>query len=115
VPRVQQGSIIRARVTDLSGVNIKTRPLVVVSKTLEIEREGVFYAVAITGEFSEPLAADEIPLPWDANRRCKTGLVKRCVAKCSWMREIPLTDVIEIKGHLSGHLLDVVVTLSGLE
>ena len=112
--QVQQGSIIRARVTDPSGGNAKARPLVVISKTSEIERDGIFFAVAITGEFSDPLADDEILLPWDASRKCKTGLVKRCVAKCSWMRELPLTDVIEIKGHLGGSILDAVVTQSGL-
>jgi hypothetical protein len=115
VPRVQQGSIIRALVTDTRGQNPKPRPLVVVSKTAEIHQSGIFFAVAITGEFSEPPLLNEIPLPWDARGNCRTGLTKACVANCGWMREIPLTDVIEIKGHLGGEKLDEVVTKSGMQ
>lgn len=115
MPSVQQGSIIRAWVTDTSGGNPKSRPLVVVSKGSEIDRTGSFFAVAITGEFNEPLQPDEVPLPWHAQVMCKSGLTKKCIAKCSWMRQLLLTDVIEVKGHLRGKELDDVVTQVGME
>ena len=115
MPNVQQGSVIRAWVTDPRDGNPKPRPLVVVSTTSEISRTATFIAVAITGEFSEPLQADEVLLPWHPQGRCKSGLTKPCVAKCSWMRQLLLADVIEVKGHLRGKELDDVVTEVGLE
>lgn len=115
MPSVQQGSVIRAWVTDTSGGNPKPRPLVIVSKSSEIVRTGSFYAVAITGEFSKPLQADEVPLPWHPHGRCKSGLTKESVAKCTWMRQLLLTDVIEVKGHLRGKELDDVVSQAGIE
>lgn len=115
MPSVQQGSVIRAWVTDPRDNNPKPRPLVVVSKTAEIESTGAFFAVAITGEFGEPLLDGEILLPWDQRGRCKSGLTKECVANCNWMRQLVLSDVIEIKGHLRGAELDQVVIQSGMD
>lgn len=109
MPSVQQGSVIRAWVTDPNGGNPKTRPLVVVSTNSDISREGTFIAVAITGHPpGSALESDEVPLPWNAEGRCKSGLSKPSVAKCSWMRELPLAAVVDIKGHLRGTELDAV-------
>lgn len=109
MPSVQQGSVIRAWVTDPSGKNPKARPLVVVSTNSEIAREKSFVAVAITGHpDGSVLESDEVPLPWHAGGRCKSGLKKPSVAKCSWMCPLTLSDVIEIKGHLRGSDLDAV-------
>ena len=115
MPSVQQGSVIRAWVTDPRDGNPKPRPLVVISKTSEISQTSVFFAVAITGVFDEPLQDDEVLLPWHPSGKCKSGLVKPCIAKCSWLRQLLVTDVIEVKGHLRGHELDAVVAISGME
>jgi hypothetical protein len=109
VARISQGSIIRAVVTDTKGGNPKPRPLVVISTNSEIDREGIVFAVAITGEFNEPPLADEIILPFCPKRRCRTGLTKKCVAKCTWQREVRLTDVLEIKGHAPTTELELIL------
>jgi hypothetical protein len=56
--------------------------------------------VAITGEFVEPVAEDEVLLPWHPGGKPRTGLRKPSVAKCSWLCQIRRTDVIEVKGHV---------------
>jgi hypothetical protein len=99
VPRVQQGSIIRANVVDPQGGNPKTRPLVVISGNDDLLLSGEISCVAITGEIADPPLEDEVLLPWDASRRCRTGLTKRSGAKCSWNCEIEDDDVVEFKGH----------------
>jgi hypothetical protein len=86
----------------------------VVSTNSEIKRTSAFFAVAVTGEFGDPLLDCEIPLPWNRSGHCKSGLTKECVANCSWMRQLLLTDVIEIKGHLRGEELDRVVKQAGM-
>ena len=93
-----QGCIIRANVFDQRGRNPKVRPLVVVTATSELTSSSSFFAVAIAGRFSEPLADDEVMLPWHRDGLSRTRLCKPCVANCSWLCEIKEEDVVEIKG-----------------
>jgi len=97
----KQGSVIRARVLDLQGQNLKVRPLVIVTPTAEITRTTPLVVVGITGSFSDPLADDEVAMPFDPGRRAGSGLTKPCVAKCRWLRSIHLADVIEKMGYIS--------------
>jgi hypothetical protein len=108
-----QGSIIRATVTDMRGQNPKARPLVVVTGNTELSSGESFYCVAITGEFDHPPLADEIPLPWHPQRKCRTKLVKECVAKCSWVREVRHADVLEVKGHCPTAELELILAQVG--
>ena len=107
--RVTQGSIVRAWVSDTRGGNPKPRPLVVTSTNSEMDKTGVAFAVAITGEFDDPLLDDEILLPFDLRHKCRTGLTKKSVAKCTWQRQVPLSDVIEIKGHVPTAELELIL------
>jgi len=96
----KQGSVIRARVLDLQGRNPKVRPLVIVTPTAEIPQATHIVAVAITGEFRDPLADDEVELPYDPGGRAGSGLRKQSVAKCGWQRRLAIKDIIERKGYL---------------
>lgn len=98
MPLLTQGQIIRAKVRDQQGRNPKIRPLVIVSPTPDLRSGGVFVAVAITGQFTEPVAEDEVLLPWHPKGLAATRLRKPSIAKCSWLCEIQKEDVIEIKG-----------------
>ena len=93
-----QGCIIRAKVVDQWGRNPKCRPLVIVTATSEIRSGTPFVAVAITGQFSQPPASDEVMLPWHRHVMARTRLRKPSVAKCSWLCEITHEDVVEVKG-----------------
>jgi hypothetical protein len=109
VASIQQGSIVRASVLDPAGANRKIRPLVIVSANSEIRSAKALYAVAITGSFSDPVAADEVPLPWDSRGNSRTNLVKPCVAKCSWMCELKPFDVLEVRGHVPTAQLQMIL------
>jgi mRNA-degrading endonuclease toxin of MazEF toxin-antitoxin module len=115
VPHILQGSIVRARVLDPAGENPKLRPLVVVTVNSEIAKSETLFAVAITGDFSEPLAAEEVALPWHPRGASRTRLTKPCVAKCSWLCELKAADVVEIRGHVpAAQLEDILKRLASL-
>jgi mRNA-degrading endonuclease toxin of MazEF toxin-antitoxin module len=109
VQRLQQGCIVRASVLDPAGANRKIRPLVIVTANSEIRTAPRLIAVAITGSFSDPPADDEVPLPWHSRGGSRTNLTKPCVAKCSWVRELLPTDVIEVRGHVPTALMESIL------
>ena len=100
----RQGDVIQATVTDPNGVNIKRRPLVIVSRTIDIVHEQPFYAVAITSTFAEPLDPLMVALPW-SNVRCLTGLTRPCVAHCGWVKELFVENVERTIGHVPTSVL----------
>jgi mRNA-degrading endonuclease toxin of MazEF toxin-antitoxin module len=106
---LKQGSIVRARVVDPQGGNSKLRPLVIVSPTSDINSKETLVAVAITGRFSDPLADDEVALPYHPAGSAASGLRKPCVAKCAWLVELNQADVVEQKGHLSNERLRAIL------
>lgn len=106
---LQQGSVIRALVPDPRGQNPKWRPLVVLTPTAEIENAETIVAVAITGVYSDPLASDEVPLPYHPQGKARTGLRKPCVAKCSWLVTILKTNILDVRGFLSNERLSVLL------
>lgn len=107
---LRQGSIVRASVNDPQGGNAKLRPLVVLTPTSEIADDALVVAAAITSQFSDPLAEDEVALPYHPAGRASTGLTKPCVAKCSWLVAIRPADVIEQRGFLSTERLTTILT-----
>jgi mRNA-degrading endonuclease toxin of MazEF toxin-antitoxin module len=110
---LRQGSIVLAWIADPQGRNPKARPLVVITPTIEILTSKQLVAVAITGHFSQPLAADEVALPYHPGGRASTGLRKPCVAKCSWLVTIQADDVLEPKGFLATQRLLAVLKAVG--
>lgn len=104
-----QGRIVRANVLDPQGQNPKVRSLVIVTATSKIAAADSVAGVAITGSFSDPLADDEVLLPWRKDRHPKTGLHKPCVAKCSWVCAIKPTDILERAGIVPPAVLDQII------
>lgn len=104
-----QGTIVLANVRDPQGGNPKTRPLVLVDSTSAIRRNEVVVAVAITSQFSEPLADDAVLLPWHPQGLVRTRLRKPSVAKCSWMCEVRKSDVLEVKGCVPPSVMEKII------
>jgi len=102
---LRQGAVIVAWVSDPQGQNPKARPLVVLTPTKEIEASNLIVAVAVTGQFGDPLGPDEVALPYHPGGRAGTGLRKPCVAKCSWLVRIQPADVKERKGFIPSERL----------
>jgi hypothetical protein len=101
---------------DPAGQNPKVRPLVVVTANSEIGKASTLFAVAVTGEYGDPLAADEVALPWHPRGTSRIRLTKPCVAKCSWICELAATDVIEVRGHVpAAELTAILERLANLQ
>lgn len=109
--RLVQGRIVRAKVRDQHGRNPKIRPLVIVSSTPDVQSQDVFVAVAVTSQFSDPDASDEVPLPWHPHGLGRTGLRKASVAKCSWQCEIRKRDIEELKGVVPPECMEKIIAL----
>jgi mRNA-degrading endonuclease toxin of MazEF toxin-antitoxin module len=107
---LKQGSIVLAQVSDPQGGNSKARPVVIVTPTNEINAQSSLVGVAITGAFSDPLADDEVAIPYHPAGTARTGLRKPCVAKCSWMVIVEPSAVLEQKGFLSTERLVTILT-----
>jgi hypothetical protein len=90
--------------------NPKVRPLVIVTANSEIRQSSQIVAVAITGDFDDPLTPDEIALPWHPQGTSRTRLTKPCVAKCNWLCEVKTEDVIEVRGHVPAAQLQAILT-----
>lgn len=103
---VQQGCIVRAKVVDPTGGNPKIRPLIVVSANSDIAAQEKLFAIAVTSSFRAPLEPDEILLPWHPNGRVRTGLVKPCVAKCSWLCEMEKSEIVEVRGRVPSDIME---------
>jgi mRNA-degrading endonuclease toxin of MazEF toxin-antitoxin module len=115
VPKILQGSIVRAMVRDPAGGNPKIRPLVIVSANSDIGTSNSVFAVAITSQFREPLPSDEVALPWHLTGKSRTGLTKPCVAKCSWICELDEGTIVESRGHVPNlQLEEILVRVSNL-
>jgi mRNA-degrading endonuclease toxin of MazEF toxin-antitoxin module len=107
---IRQGSIIRAKTIDPQGFNPKIRPLLVVSPNEDISATGPIVCIAVTGRFSEPLADDEVALPFHSAGAANSGLRKPSVAKCSWSVTIGMDDIVDRKGFVSKERLTAVLT-----
>lgn len=95
---------------DPQGRNQKCRTGVIVSPTGGISDDESFVVAAVTSTYREPLAADEIKLPWNRDRtKVRTGLTRPVVVKCSWLVAIEPTDVEAVAGELPLALLTEVL------
>jgi mRNA-degrading endonuclease toxin of MazEF toxin-antitoxin module len=98
VPKPSQGRIIEAYVLDQQNRNPKHRPLVIVTPTDEIAEGDPFLAVAITGTLPDPLTDEYVILPYHPNGQSKTGLKKKCAAKCDWVVALSHDDITRYIG-----------------
>jgi hypothetical protein len=92
------GSITWIEIPDPNGVNLKKRPVIVLTRNNEIRRHSDLRVVAVTGTLPEPLANEYVLLPRHPSGRVRTGLRKRCAAVCSWLEVVPQSAVVQITG-----------------
>jgi mRNA-degrading endonuclease toxin of MazEF toxin-antitoxin module len=98
VPKPEQGRIILAEVADPDGRSVKTRPAVIVSRTDEIQAGGGIVCVAISSSIPNKLPDDWILLPFHPAGKTRTGLKRRCAAKCNWLFEINEDRIVKYIG-----------------
>jgi mRNA-degrading endonuclease toxin of MazEF toxin-antitoxin module len=91
------GQIVRIRVAR-HGTE-KPRPVVIVTPNEAIAEGEPVVGVAITGTPDPPTGFD-VPLPWQAQGRARTGLDRPNAAVCRWFVTFTADDVIEAIGHV---------------
>jgi hypothetical protein len=69
-----------------------------------IAKEEPLVGVAITGTPDPPTGFD-VPLPWKAQGRARTGLDRPNVAVCRWFVTFTADDVIQAIGHVPPELM----------
>jgi mRNA-degrading endonuclease toxin of MazEF toxin-antitoxin module len=109
VPKPEQGRIILVEVADPQSRNAKTRPAVIVSRTDEIQAEGRIACVAITSSVADKLPDDCVLLPFHPAGKSRTGLKKRCAAKCSWLFEITEEEIEKYIGRVPSQKLEEIL------
>jgi hypothetical protein len=92
------GSVTWVEIPDPNGVNLKKRPVIVLTRNDEIRRHSDLHVVAITGTLPDPLTDKYVLLPWHPTGRVRTGLRKKCAAVCSWLEVVPQSAVVQIAG-----------------
>jgi hypothetical protein len=55
-------------------------------------------AVSITSTLPRRLTDEFVLLPFHPRGHPRTGLTKRCAAKCDWLSSIQQDDIIEVSG-----------------
>ncbi len=91
------GQIVRIRVARHGKE--KLRPVVVVTPNEAMAEGAPLVGVAITGTPDPPTGFD-VPLPWQAQGRSRTGLDKPNAAVCRWFVTFTAADVIDAIGHV---------------
>lgn len=106
VSKLRQGRIVWAWMRDTQGRNPKRRTGVIITPTDEISQTDPFVVAAITSTFKEPLAEDEIRLPWNRDpAKVRTGLTTPVVVKCSWLVAITADDIEAVAGVVPDEVL----------
>src|SRR5262245_38135771 len=91
------GQIVRIRVARHGKE--KVRPVVVGTPNEAIAEVAPLVGVAITGTPGPPTGF-EVPLPWQAQGRSRTGLDKPSAPVCSWFVTFAAAAVIGPIGHV---------------
>jgi mRNA-degrading endonuclease toxin of MazEF toxin-antitoxin module len=99
VPNPSQGRIVIANVPDPQDGNPKDRPVIIITPTEEITESDPFAVMAITSALPRHLPREYVELPFHRDGQVRTGLKKRCAAKCDWVTTIRAAEIIAYIGH----------------
>jgi hypothetical protein len=92
-----RGTIILAsQVPDQNGTNPKDRPVLLLVDFADTDANA--YGLAISSTFPHPPPATSIPLPYQRQGNCQTGLTTPSVAICDWPVVVGKADIISKLG-----------------
>lgn len=98
MPKPEQRRIVLVEVPDLQRRNTKIRPAVIVSRTEEIESEGLNACIAITSAVPDKLPDDCVLLPFSPAGKSRTDQKVRSAAMCSWLFQITEDEIEKFIG-----------------
>ena len=93
----RRGTIILAsQVPDANGTNPKDRPVLLLIDFEDTHADA--YGVAISTTFPHPPPPTSIPLPYQRQGNCQTGLTSPSVAVCDWPVIVGKADIMRQLG-----------------
>jgi len=106
VPQYRFGDIVEAAIPDPNGHNPKPRPVLIVTRDedIAVNEDVLVVAISSTG-LDGALPSDFFILPWASDGRCRTGLRRRCAAKCNWRQLVPKVAILRHYGSAPGKIL----------
>ncbi len=93
MPKPEQGRIVLVEVLDPQSCNAKTRPAVIISRTEEIQSEGLIACVGVSSAVPDRIPDDCVLLPFAPGGKSRTGLKLRSAAVCSWLFQITEDEI----------------------
>lgn len=84
------GQIILAHV---SGASHNPRPVVVIKPPATGAPDELLFVTGISGDVAKNPPPEHVLLPWARPKHRRTGLKKRCAAKCEWSFWIRQRDI----------------------
>src|SRR5947209_10996395 len=88
-----RGTILLVRqVPDQNGTNPKDRPVLLLVEFADTDTDA--YGIAISSTFPSPPPATSIPLPYQRQGNCQTGLSLPSVAVCDWPVIVGKADIL---------------------
>jgi hypothetical protein len=88
--------ILASQVPDQNGANPKDRPVLLLVDFQDTHADA--YGIAITSTFPQPPPATMIPLPYQRQGNCQTGLTSPSVAVCDWPVIVGKADILQRLG-----------------
>ena len=81
-----------SQIPDQNGTNAKDRPVLLLVDFADTDSDA--YGVAITSTFPHPPPATSIPLAFQRQGICQTGLTSPSVAVCDWPVVVGKADIL---------------------
>lgn len=102
---LSQGRIVWATVPDPRGGNPKSRPVVVLTATADIDPAGDVQVAAVTTMIGQAPFSETVELPFAAGGHPQTKLKKQCEVVCSWVLSVPVASLTDSGGFVPSDLL----------
>ena len=104
---VGRGSIVWIEMVDPNGVNIKSRPAVVLSTEEQIQIDGHVRVLAVSSQVDPADVNRFVEIPWSnqLGGHRKTKLRKKSFVICDWMTKMELQSVKPTSGFVPKQLM----------
>jgi mRNA-degrading endonuclease toxin of MazEF toxin-antitoxin module len=97
VGALRQGLIVLA---DVPGAQHNPRPVVIIKPPSGSDPKDTVFVTGISSIVDNPPSAHHVLLPYHPKGHPRTGLSKRCAAKCDWSFAIEQQRIVGVKGYV---------------
>lgn len=94
---LRQGLIVLAEVPSAEH---NPRPVVIIRAPSGNDPKEIAFVTGISSAVDTPPPAHHVLLPYHPKGHPRTGLTKRCVAKCDWSFTIEQQHIVGVKGYV---------------